>query len=176
MPTEYLKLIFISFIGKTQKDEYEYKLYYSETPDKVWRDDYAEQAPSTCSIEDLIPNTEDYYATIRAVSDKKINLIQDNSCFSIQDCMDGIISIAWVDNNDGTYSGLKYGSSYKDSTDFLYKIGFDFKELVEVNKDKKNEEEVVIEEEDEEEKNPFENNDPDDLDNDDLEKIYSGEF
>ena len=90
--------------------------------------------------------------------------------------MDGIISIAWVDNNDGTYSGLKYGSSYKDSTDFLYKIGFDFKELVEVNKDKKNEEEVVIEEEDEEEKNPFENNDPDDLDNDDLEKIYSGEF
>lgn len=134
-----LSLVFVNMVGVNHEGKYEYEFYYSDTPDTVWAEDFAEQAPSTCLIDDLIPDGDTYNMVKRGVSRTKFELVQKNSCFSVQDCMDGIISLIWVyDSSDNRYHGLSYGESEDVADAFLENNGVEFTETIEVNKDKGN--------------------------------------
>ena len=48
-------------------------------------------------INEIMPN-EEYITEVKTVrTHMKLNLIQDSACFSMQDCMDGIVALAWED-------------------------------------------------------------------------------
>ena len=170
---EELRLVFINLIGENHNGEYEYTLYYSDTPEMVWAEDYAEQVPSACSIEDLLPNTSTYKATSHAVSNTKLHLVQENSCFSIQDCIDGIINLCWVfDNKDNRYYGLPFGCTMEESEIFLKKYGFTVSELTIIDKSEKKEaEDNYIDDEGNESEPMGQFNEEED-----LEKLYNGDF
>jgi hypothetical protein len=167
-----LKLVFVNKIGKNSDDKFEYELYYSYTPEVVWAEDFAEQVPSICSIDDLIPDASTYHAIIRATSYTEFKLAQENSCFSMQDCIDGIIKLIWIHDNDGYYYGLDFGTDIDTADEFFSGYGVEMTELVYTNTDVGNEDKDAYNGE-------IENTDISEEDNnndeEDLEKIFNGE-
>lgn len=177
-----LKLVFINKIGVNHDGRNEYEFYYSSTPDTVWAEDFAEQVPSTCMIEDLLPNADTYSFIRRGLTYTDFNLVQYNSCFSVQDCIDGIINLVWVEESDGSYKGLPFGTNIEDADIFLNECGVEFISEMVVNQDINNEdsEEEVINNngevtEDISDK-PKEYNDEEFDDDTDLEKLFNGDF
>ena len=184
-----LSLVFINRIGKSLDGRYEYTLYYSDEPENVWAEDYSEQVPSVCKIESLIPEEGTYNFTRKATSTNNIHLAQDNSCFSFQDCIDGIIQLAWAyDMNGGFYYGIPYGSDVEMSDLFLEKAGMTLGDFKEINKDKENEDEpdggtrdVVFKDVDYNDAEPFTDEEVNvkqnsgEEDDDYLERLFNGE-
>lgn len=90
-----LYLVFIDNVGTNLDDKYVYQLYFSETPEVVWGE-FWNICP--CSI---VPDIRPDLATINLVYevelDYEISTVINNSCFSMQDCIDRIISLGWID-------------------------------------------------------------------------------
>lgn len=184
---EDLKIVFINKIGLTHEGNYEYEILYSLTPDLVWAEDFAEQVPSTCSIDDLLPAIDTYHFVRRGICPFSINLARENSCFSMQDCIDGIIALAWIyDEDDNRYYTLPYGASIEESDEFMQMISMEYIKEEVVNTDtgegEENEDKKVVEKPDifdqltnnNEKNESLEYNDEDD--DVDLEKLFNGDF
>ena len=90
-----LYLIYVEPIGKNAFDMFEYDFLFSETPDIVWAEDWAEQCPAAC--ENMRPDNSMITETKRLTTIIPLGLAQKNSCFSMQDCIDGILALAWED-------------------------------------------------------------------------------
>lgn len=90
---EKLYLCFIRLIGEENDGYYRYEFIFTNDVDNVFGEDF-DQKPA-CLVNNLMVDDE-YITEIHIVKMKiKLDLIQDNCCFSISDCYDGIISIAW---------------------------------------------------------------------------------
>lgn len=90
---EELYLCFIRLIGEENDGYYRYEFIFTNDVDNVFGEDF-DQKPA-CLVNNLMVDDE-YITEIHIVKMKiKLDLIQDNCCFSISDCYDGIISIAW---------------------------------------------------------------------------------
>lgn len=88
-----LYLGFIRLIGAEADGIDNYEFIFTNNIDEFWGENF-EYKPC-CLCNDLIPNDE-YITEIHKIKTKiKFDLVQDNCCFSMQDCMDGIISLAW---------------------------------------------------------------------------------
>lgn len=89
------KLVYINQIGLDSSGNYEYEFFFSETPDIVWGEDWNEQCPSAC--ENTLPD-ESTYSEIKLLRTKiPISCSQNNTCFSLQDMIDGILACGWED-------------------------------------------------------------------------------
>ena len=88
-----LYLVYVEPIGLNSNDEIEYDFLFSETPDIVWGNDWAEQCPSAC--DNMRPDDSMITEIRRLVTTIPFSTAQRNSCFSLQDCIDGILAIAW---------------------------------------------------------------------------------
>lgn len=93
--TSNLSLVYVRPIGKTVHDMYEYEFFFSETPDIVWGLDWNEQCPGACG--DLTPDATTYTHIVRLTSIIPFFCAQENTCFSLQDCIDGVLAIAFED-------------------------------------------------------------------------------
>lgn len=93
-----LYLIFVQYIGVNIRGNYEYEFMFSENPDNAWGDNWDQSCPSACG--DIAPYKENVDCIKRLVIDIKLCLVQDNSCFSMMDCEDGIIPICWASLDD----------------------------------------------------------------------------
>lgn len=106
---EELKLCFIKNIGMDLNGLYQYEFLFTSKIDDVWGEDFEVMPAGLCN--NLTPNKEDY-DTIKTISlDIKLSLVQDSCCFSMQDCMDGIISLAYGYDNNKLILNFKYGDS-----------------------------------------------------------------
>jgi hypothetical protein len=86
-------LCFIRLIGEENDGYYRYEFIFTDNPDEVWGEDW-EHKPIGL-INNPIPS-DDYLTEIHIVKTKiKLDLIQNNMCFSMQDCLDGIVALAW---------------------------------------------------------------------------------
>lgn len=90
-----LYLVFIENIGENLNGKYVYHFYFSETPEVVWGEFW-----NVCPC-NIVPNITPDKATITCIYsceiDFNISNVVNNSCFSMQDCIDGIISLGWID-------------------------------------------------------------------------------
>ena len=94
---EKLYLCFIRLIGEENDGYYRYEFVFTDNIDEVWGNEF-NQKPA-CLVNNLMVNDE-YITEIHIVKMKiKLDLIQDNCCFSISDCYDGIVSLAY-ENTD----------------------------------------------------------------------------
>ena len=118
---ENLYLIYVKPLGKNTNEEYEYEFFFSETPDTVWGENWNVACPSACG--DLTPE-ESTYSVIKRVKDlNPILCVQQNSCFSMQDCIDGIIALCWFEDFSVVF---KFGESYKDVENKLANVNIHF--------------------------------------------------
>ena len=91
-------LLFIRLIGEETDGYYRYEFMFTDNPDEAWGENW-EYKPA-CLVNDLEPSDE-YITEIHIVKTIiKLDLIQDNCCFGLQDCMDGIVALAF-ENIDG---------------------------------------------------------------------------
>ena len=97
---EKINLCFIRLIGEENDGYYRYEFIFTNNIDEVFGENF-EQKPA-CLTNNLMVS-EEYIYEIHIVKMKiKLDLIQNNCCFSISDCYDGIIALAWenMDNYD----------------------------------------------------------------------------
>ena len=111
-------LCFIRLIGEENDGYYRYEFIFTDNPDEVWGEDW-EHKPIGL-INNPIPS-DDYLTEIHIVKTKiKLDLIQNNMCFSMQDCLDGIVALAWqnIDELDAYPEDgriyFMFGESYDD--------------------------------------------------------------
>ena len=91
-------LLFVRLIGEENDGYYRYEFIFTDNPDEAWGEGF-ENKPA-CLVNDLMPSDE-YITEIHIVKTKiKFDLIQNNCCFGMQDCLDGIVSVAWENIDD----------------------------------------------------------------------------
>lgn len=93
-----LCLGFVNFVGEEEDGKYRYEFIFTDNPDEFWGEDF-ENKP--CSLMNHLMPYDEYKTEIHSVRTKlKFDLIQNNGCFGMQDCMDGIVAVAWEDIDD----------------------------------------------------------------------------
>lgn len=92
---EELFLVFVRPIGANAIGFNEYEFFFSVTPDNVWGEDWEQQCPSACG--ELLPDESTYNEIKRLKTKIKFGLAQENSCFSMQDCIDHCICLCYED-------------------------------------------------------------------------------
>jgi hypothetical protein len=93
-----MNLIYVNTIGKNLDGEYIYEFYFSEDPDIAWGTDWNVKPASICNLE--VPQKQTYEMVKILKTNCILNVIQENSCFSMQDCKDKIIASAWENIDD----------------------------------------------------------------------------
>ena len=99
MENNSLHLVYINPIGKNSNDLYEYEFFFSETPDIVWGQDWNIACPAAC--ENTLPDPETYSEVKILKTEIPLFCVQQNTCFSIQDCIDGIICLGYFQTDKG---------------------------------------------------------------------------
>lgn len=90
---EKVYLCFINLIGEENDGYYRYEFIFTDKLNDVFGENF-DQKPA-CLVNNLEVDDE-YITEIHNVKMKiKLDLIQNNCCFSISDCYDGIVSMAW---------------------------------------------------------------------------------
>lgn len=96
MEQEYLA--FVDEIGRTIEGNYLYRFDYCTDKEIVWGD-YFNITPSVI-VPNIQPDKNSLSSTEEVISPKKLELAKTNGCFSMQDCIDGIISLCFSQIND----------------------------------------------------------------------------
>ena len=106
---EKVYLCFIRLIGEENDGYYRYEFIFTNNIDDVWGEDF-NQKPA-CLVNNLMVDDE-YITEIHIVKMKiKLDLIQDNCCFSVSDSYDGIVAIAWSNDIDNYNLSFLFGES-----------------------------------------------------------------
>lgn len=99
-------LVFIDDVGTNLDDKFVYQFYFSDRPEVVWGD-YWNICPSSI-VPHIKPDINSISKIYECELNHKLNLVTNNSCFSMQDCIDQIIALGWFD--------LDSGISFKDES------------------------------------------------------------
>lgn len=115
-------LIYVNIVGKNSDNEFVYEFYFSNDIDMVWDVDWDVKPAVICNLS--VPQKVNYNTVKLLKTDILLNVAQKNSCFSMQDCRDGIIPVAWedIDGYDEYPDGrivLRFGMELSDVEDKL---------------------------------------------------------
>lgn len=126
---EKLFLLFINYIGKDLDDKNLYEFLFGTEKQKevFWGEDFEQKPAGICN--DLTP-MEDSFEDVRKIRVKfKLDLAKDSCCYSMSDCIDGVIALAWenIDNydeypTDGRFI-VQFGESFEVVEDKLANKG-----------------------------------------------------
>ena len=106
-----LYLAYVDYIGVNALGYHEYDVFLTDSPDTVWGEDWEQQCPSACG--DLKPDETTYTQVRRLLCSEELFIVQENSCFSLQDCIDGCISMCWLmGNDDDLVFKLDFGETF----------------------------------------------------------------
>lgn len=98
MNDEYLG--FVAEIGRTTDKEYMYRFDYTYDPDSLWGEFF--NIPPACIVPDLAPDPNCLSHTAKVISPVKLMTAKENACFSMQDCIDGIIPLCFSEIDEDT--------------------------------------------------------------------------
>ena len=98
MNEEYLG--FVAEIGKTSDEDYMYRFDYTYDPDSLWGEFF--NIPPACIVPELAPDPNCLSHTAKILSPVKLMTAKENACFSMQDCIDGIIPLCFSEIGEDT--------------------------------------------------------------------------
>lgn len=132
-------LAFVDEIGTTVDGKIIYRFDFTQAPDVVWGDKW-NSVP--CSGNPKIqPDPQTLSITGRVISDNEYNIAKHNHCFSMQDCIDGIIAMFFSDPDEPNEIVLNFGEEATSVIDKLKKIGL---ELIDVKNVNQEQEDAII--------------------------------
>ena len=114
-----VSLLFVRLIGEETGGIYRYEFMFTDNPDEAWGENW--EFKPCCLVNDLMPSDE-YISEVHIVKTKiKFDLIQDNCCFGMQDCLDGIVAVAFENIDDL--------EEYPDDGRLVFMFGEDYDEV-----------------------------------------------
>lgn len=117
MEREYL--VFIAEVGTSLDENYVYHFYFSTTPEVVWGD-FWNVCPASI-IPDIKPDLNSISHIYECEFTKPLNLVTENTCFSMQDCIDQIVPLGWFNIHSGmVFEDEGHVTAFKFGEDFEY--------------------------------------------------------
>ena len=129
---------FVDEIGRTIDGKYIYRFDFTLDTETIWGE-YFNVTPSAI-IPDLQPDKNALSRQAKAIFPREMVLAKKNYCFSMQDCIDGIIPLIFSEIDDETleYNGkpffIHFGKPFNEVEKILSIIGITFFEIEEVEK------------------------------------------
>jgi hypothetical protein len=88
-----LSLGLVKFVGTESGGINVYEFIFTKYPDEFWGEGYDTMPSGICNY--IEPEFKFIQKTVKVRMTKTLDLAQKNCCFSMQDCMDGIVALAW---------------------------------------------------------------------------------
>lgn len=99
-------LAFVDYLGETIDGKYSYRFDYTENTDVVWGD-YFNVVPCVI-IPNLQPDKNCLSYSEEVTSERNLLVAKRNECFSMQDCIDGIISMCFTNLNEDNIESFHF--------------------------------------------------------------------
>ena len=98
MNEEYLG--FVEEVGRTTDGQYLYRFDFTYDPESLWGEFF--NIPPACIIPNLEPDPNCLSRSAKIISPVELMTAKANACFSMQDCIDGIIPLCFSEIDDNT--------------------------------------------------------------------------
>ncbi len=124
-----LYIVFAECIGNDGDDNFFYRLLFSDNPDVVWGDNF--NVTPAAIVPDLEPDSSSISKEYMLTSPMKLYTAVDCTCFSLQDCIDGIIALLFNGDAIGTgkTASILFGMAYEDVERSVRQFGGEMKEV-----------------------------------------------
>lgn len=129
---------FVDLIGRTIDGKYIYRFDFTTDTDVLWGE-YFNVTPSGI-IPDLQPDKNALSRSGKIIFPREMAIAKKNYCFSMQDCIDGIIPLIFSEIDEETLEldekpfYIRFGESFNEVKGKLDKVNLDFFELYEIEK------------------------------------------
>jgi hypothetical protein len=101
--TSDLKVVYVKYIGKNCDGFNIYHFLLSENTEDTFMEDWAEKPSSNIPNDNLLIDESQYEYVKELKTEITLDLQQDNTCFSFQDCRDKIVAIAYENLDDAEF-------------------------------------------------------------------------
>ena len=132
-------LAFVRKIGITLENENIYEFLFTTNPDVVWGENF------NIIPAGIIPNLEPEKNCLskkgRVITNIDFNLACESTCFSMMDCIDGIIALCFTEAGIDNEFHFNFGEKLNDVIEKLHKYNLNLEEIEDI---KFNEEEDII--------------------------------
>ena len=132
-------LVYIEYIGCDLNNHYIYKMDFSTQPEIVWGESWNVVPAAICGH--IPPDPNSLFKTAKLYSSEELHTAVKSTCFSMQDCIDGIIPLCFADINnssliaDNSFFRLRFGEKYEDVIKTINKYGLEIKDIEAVTHD-----------------------------------------
>lgn len=93
-----LYLGFVKFLGTDIDENNIYEFIFTDNIDEFWGENFEVKPCGLCN--NLMPDKRYITMTKTIKTDIKFDVVIKSNCFSMGDCMDGIIALAWENIDD----------------------------------------------------------------------------
>lgn len=131
-------LAFVDYIGRTIDGKYIYRLDFTVDADSVWGE-YFNVTPAGI-VPDLQPDINSLSKSCKVNFPIEMQLAKKNYCFSMQDCIDGIIPLIFseisedgIEYNDAPLF-FKFGENFETIKETLQSINIELYDIEDVKK------------------------------------------
>lgn len=128
-------IVFAEPIGLISGNGFIYRFLFSDTPEIVWGDRF--NVTPAATVPGIQPSSEGITKEWRVVSKEKLGTAVKSTWFSMQDCIDGIISLIFSENDD-TDLVINFGDHLEKVEEILNSNGIFFQEVAYLPKDDDN--------------------------------------
>lgn len=94
------RVVFVIFVGVDSDGNNIYQFLLSDNTDDVFSEGWVEKPASNINNSILMIEADQYEYVKELRTNITLDLAQDNSCLSMQDCRDGIIALAYENIDD----------------------------------------------------------------------------
>lgn len=130
-------LAFVDYMGTTIDGRHRYRFDFSQAPEIVWGEEW--NSTPAGIIPNIQPDANCLSICGEVVCDTRFILAKENTCFSMQDCIDGIIPLLFSDITESNIIMLPFGTPKSEVDEILSQYGLQIENIKRVNEEKDDE-------------------------------------
>ena len=126
-------LAFVRKIGNTLNGDNIYEFMFTTVPDVVWGENF--NIIPAGIIPNLIPEKNCLSRKGRVITDIDFKLACESTCFSMMDCIDGVISVCFTEAGIDNEFKFDFGETFESVVNTLKKYNLEIVEIEEIKID-----------------------------------------
>lgn len=126
-------LAFVKKIGNTLDGQNIYEFMFTTAPDVVWGENF--NIIPAGIIPNLIPEKNCLSRKGRVITDIDFKLACESTCFSMMDCIDGVISVCFTEAGIDNEFKFDFGETFESVVNTLKKYNLEIVEIEEIKID-----------------------------------------
>ena len=126
-------LAFVKKIGNTLDGQNIYEFMFTTVPDVVWGENF--NIIPAGIIPNLIPEKNCLSRKGRVITDIDFKLACESTCFSMMDCIDGVISVCFTEAGIDNEFKFDFGETFESVVNTLKKHNLEIVEIEEIKID-----------------------------------------